>query len=249
MLTTCVHFQLGQHSASQRPSGHHALNGFLDGALRGLLYQVLKADSFNAANVSGVVIIDLISCLFADYVYLLGINHHDVVTGVHMGSVLRLVLSAQAIGNLSGHTAQSFARCIDDEPVTSDCFSFSTICLHVIPASGGASHSSGGSSDRCRPVPTLLFKEPCLRLPVHTAQTYIKSHLRAPEIIDLSFKGANFTTQGRHMEAYFTRPGGYLSACATGPPERKFRAAPGAQSCSEEGSMPDWRLLGPMERQ
>src|SRR5690625_6720539 len=62
-----------------------------------------------------------------------------------MGSVLRLVLSAQTVGNLGGHTPQSFACCIDDEPVTSDCFRFSTICLHVIPASGGASHYSGES--------------------------------------------------------------------------------------------------------
>src|SRR5690625_1924452 len=84
MLTTCVHFQLGQHSAPQWPFRHHALNGFLDGALWGFFYQVLEADSFNAADVSGVVIIDLVARLFAGHLYLLGINHHDVITGVNI---------------------------------------------------------------------------------------------------------------------------------------------------------------------
>src|SRR5690625_7886323 len=98
-----------------------ALNFFFDGALWGLFYQVLEADIFNAAYVSGVVIIDLIARLFAGHLYLLGINHHDVITGVHMGSVLRLVLSAQTVGNLGGHTPQSFACCIDDEIGRASC--------------------------------------------------------------------------------------------------------------------------------
>src|SRR5690625_7566728 len=106
MLTTCVHFQLGQHSAPQRPFRHHALNGFLDGALWGFFYQDLEADSFNAADVSGVVIIDLVARLFPGPRSFLAINHPAVITGVHLRSVPSLALPAQPAAHPAGHTPQ-----------------------------------------------------------------------------------------------------------------------------------------------
>ena len=51
---------------------------------------------------------------------LLGVDHHQVIAGINVRGVNRLVLAAQTAGQLGGQTAQRLAGCVDEVPVTLD---------------------------------------------------------------------------------------------------------------------------------
>jgi hypothetical protein len=81
------------------------------------LAQVLRLE---VADVPGEAVVHLVLQLVAGDVDLLGVDHDDVVAGVHVRGVDRLVLAAQARGDLRAQAAQGLAAGVDEVPVALD---------------------------------------------------------------------------------------------------------------------------------
>ncbi len=77
-------------------------------------------------------VINLVGGLGTGNTHLLGIDHDDVVAGINVRSVFRLVLATQAASDFGCQTTQGLAGSVDDKPVALDGFRFSSKSLHSI---------------------------------------------------------------------------------------------------------------------
>ena len=107
-----------------RPSGparQHALDRLLDDALGELaLEDRLGGALFDAADIAGVVVIDLLVALAAGEHHLVGVDDDDVVAVVHVGREGGLVLAAQAHGDDRREAADDEALGVDEKPFLLD---------------------------------------------------------------------------------------------------------------------------------
>ena len=62
-------------------------------------------------------VIDLGFRLVARHAQLVGVDDHDIIAGIDMGGVDRLVLAAQTMGDLGSEAPQNLVRCVDHDPV------------------------------------------------------------------------------------------------------------------------------------
>ncbi len=122
--------QLAEHAAAERILRQHALHGDLDHPLGMLAQELLERDRLDAADVAGVMVVDLVGELAAGDVDLPGIEHDDVVAHVHMRAVAWLVLALEAVGDLGREPSQGLAVGIDDEPVAAHVSRIGEYSLH-----------------------------------------------------------------------------------------------------------------------
>ena len=66
------------------------------------------------------MVIHLVFRFVAGNTYFLSVDHDDVIASIHVRRVLGLMLSAQARGDLGGHTTKGFSFCVDYVPVALD---------------------------------------------------------------------------------------------------------------------------------
>src|SRR5204863_244983 len=71
----------------------------------------------DAADIAGVMVIDLLLQLLAGQQDLGGIDDNDIVAAIHMRGVGRLVLAAQTHGDDGGQAAHNQAGGIDHDPL------------------------------------------------------------------------------------------------------------------------------------
>src|SRR3546814_14031316 len=76
--------------------------------------------SLEIADVPGEAVVHLVGQLVAGDVDLLGVDHDDVVAGVDVRGVDRLVLAAQAMREFGAEAAEGLAGGVDDVPVALD---------------------------------------------------------------------------------------------------------------------------------
>ena len=74
--------------------------------------------------------IHLVGELLAGELYLLGIDNHDIVTAIHIGSEHGLMFAPQHAGNHYGHTAQDKVLGVDQVPLFIDLRGLGGIGLH-----------------------------------------------------------------------------------------------------------------------
>src|SRR5690606_30146910 len=86
--------------------GQHAFNSDLNDTLRSTLVQLLEVDALETTRETGVAVVHLVLSLVTSDLNLLGIHDHDVVTGINVRSVLRLVLATQAAGNFGSRATK-----------------------------------------------------------------------------------------------------------------------------------------------
>ena len=125
-------FQLTVHVATQRVFRQHAFNRGLDHALRSFGDQLFEVDRLNPARETGVRVVHLVSGFSTSDTDLLSIDNNDVVTGVNVRSVFRLVLATQTARDLGGQTTQGLTSSVDDKPVALYCFWFSSKSFHSL---------------------------------------------------------------------------------------------------------------------
>src|SRR5690348_10561800 len=130
VLTAGEHVQLLEHAPAERVLRQHALDRELDGALRVLGEQFLERDRLDAADVPGVVVVDLVGELAPGDPDLLRVHHHDVIAHVDVRAVVGLVLALEAVGDLRGEPTQGLVAGVDDEPVTADGAGLGKYGLH-----------------------------------------------------------------------------------------------------------------------
>src|SRR6185437_1615869 len=136
MLAAGKHMQLAEHAPSERVLRQHPLDGELDRPLGVLGQQLLQRDRLDAADVAGVVEVDLVGQLAAGDVDLAGIDHNDVIAHVHVRAVGSLVLALEAMGNLGREPSEGLAARIDDEPVAAGVSGVNEYSLHGVSVIG-----------------------------------------------------------------------------------------------------------------
>src|SRR5690554_2202385 len=137
MFVAGINLELLEHSATQRRTRQHAFDSQLQDTLRRTLNQFFETHAFQAARKTGVVMINLGLGLVPGHANLVGVDHHDVITGIHVRRILRLVFATQAAGNLCGNTAQSLTFRIEQQPVVFNILWFGTKSLHVTSPKSG----------------------------------------------------------------------------------------------------------------
>src|SRR5579864_150772 len=124
MVAAGEYVKLAKHGSAERILREHALDGNLDGSLGMLVEQLLERDRLDTADVAGVVVVDLIGELPPGNADLASVHHHDVITHVYVGAVVRLVLTLEAVCNLRGQTSERFAFGINQIPIAADAAGF-----------------------------------------------------------------------------------------------------------------------------
>ena len=79
------------------------------------LQQLAERDALQVADVAGVLVVELVGELGAGDAYGAGVDDDDVIAKVLMRRIIRLVLALQAMRDLRGQTAQSFACRVDQD--------------------------------------------------------------------------------------------------------------------------------------
>src|SRR2546429_9222752 len=120
MLAACKHVQLPEHAPAERVLRQHALDRELDHALGVLAEKLLQSDRLYAADMAGMVVVDLVGELAPGDTDLLRIDHHDVVAHVHVRAVVSLVLALEAMSDLRGQPPERLVAGVDDEPIAPD---------------------------------------------------------------------------------------------------------------------------------
>ena len=91
MLWACINLQLAKDGTTEAILWDHAVNGTLDNKLRAALaYHAWSLDLF-AADPTREASINLLALLVSAKANLVGIDHHDEIAGVNVGSKNRLV--------------------------------------------------------------------------------------------------------------------------------------------------------------
>src|SRR4029077_20483764 len=160
MFAACKHVQLSEHAPAERVLRQHALDRELDHALGVLAEKLLQRDRLDAADMAGMVVVDLVGELAPGDTDLLGVDHHDVVAHVHVRAVISLVLALGAVGDLRGQPPERLAAGVDDEPIATDGTGPGKYGLHrtVGPKKGGEVYSSrcgNAKAPRERPLKGL----------------------------------------------------------------------------------------------
>jgi hypothetical protein len=93
VFCTSVNVELFEHFATHFSFGHHAANGELNNALRVTFLHALVWDFLQSTWVQGVVTVNLGVFFVARYGGLIGIDDHNVVTGVDVWRVLGLAFA------------------------------------------------------------------------------------------------------------------------------------------------------------
>src|ERR1700758_4502782 len=130
VLATGKHMKLLEHAPAEGILRQHALDGELDHPLRMLGQELLERDRLDAANVAGVVVVDLVAELAPGDADLLRVHDHDVIAHIDVGAVVSLVLALEAMGDLRGETPQRLVAGVDDEPVAADARGLGKYGLH-----------------------------------------------------------------------------------------------------------------------
>ncbi|SCM70588.1 hypothetical protein KL86DES1_10499 [uncultured Desulfovibrio sp.] len=125
-----VNLEFLQHGATQAILGQHALHGSHQDA-GGLVGQhVAENGGLETADPAGVPVIFFIGHFFAGNFDLFAVNYHDKVPVIHMRGEFRLVLAAQAVGDLAGQTTEHLILSVNHEPFAIDVFGGGAERLH-----------------------------------------------------------------------------------------------------------------------
>ena len=132
MSITRINAQLLDHLPAKAVLRQHTLNCELDGSLRCMLDQFLEAHTLQAADVAGVAVVHLVRPLVPGNTYLFRVDDNNVVAGVDVRRVHRLVLPAQPQRDFRCQPTQSFISSINELPVPPHFGRFRSKCLHDV---------------------------------------------------------------------------------------------------------------------
>src|SRR5262249_2891769 len=114
------HVQLPEHAPAERVLRQHPLHCKLDRPFRVLVQELLECDRLDAADVAGVVVVDLVAELATCDTDLLRVHDDDVITHVDVRAVISLVLALQAMGNLRSETTERLVAGVAHDPTAAE---------------------------------------------------------------------------------------------------------------------------------
>ena len=117
MLGAIVEVQSAHLVAAKRAARDHPLDGlFQDPLGEAALEDLVGGDLFQATDIAGVLVIDLVLQLAAGEAHLAGVDHHDMVAAIDVRGVARLMLAAQDVGDDRRDATDHQAFGIDQMP-------------------------------------------------------------------------------------------------------------------------------------
>src|SRR6185436_8051771 len=138
MFGTGIDPQVAELHPRERSPGQHALDGLLDDPLgKFALEDRARRALLDAADIAGVMAIDLVLALPAGQHDLFRVDDDDVVAIVDMRSEGRLVLSAQPHGHDAGETTDDKTGRVDHDPLLLDIGGLGRKSLHDMSSMNG----------------------------------------------------------------------------------------------------------------
>src|SRR5215469_2297972 len=159
VLATGKHMELLEHAPAEGILRQHALDRELDRPLGMLGEELLERDRLDAADVAGVVVVDLVGELAPGDADLLRVHHHDVIAHIDVGAVVSLVLALQTMGDLRGEAPQRLVARVDDEPVAADGRGLGKYGLHRSLVAAGLRSAPVPSSAAAKKRRASLLKQ------------------------------------------------------------------------------------------
>src|SRR5271165_895603 len=131
MVGASVDPKISELHTRKRSAWQHALDGFLDDPLRKLALEYrARGALLDAADIAGVMTVDLLFTLLAGEHNFFRVYDNDVVAIVYMRRVGRLVLAAQPHGHNRRQTADDEAGGVDLHPFFLDIDRLGRVSLH-----------------------------------------------------------------------------------------------------------------------
>src|SRR4029434_11056268 len=120
MLFGGVDLQLLDHRVPERAFGKHALYCQMQRTARGAFLHFLEIGFVDATGVTAVAVIRLVFAFIAAHAKLRSVAHDDVIAGVDVWRVLRLVLAVQTQSDLACKAADNLFIAVKQQPGTLD---------------------------------------------------------------------------------------------------------------------------------
>ena len=117
MLRSCVNVQIAEDLVTKAGLREHSFDGPPYEFGRSLCKDLLRSRETLSTRITGVTDINTIVHLVSLEHDLLGVDHDDVVTAVHVRGVARLVLATEDKSDPGSKTAECQICSIDDEPL------------------------------------------------------------------------------------------------------------------------------------
>ena len=133
MLGAFIDVKFAKNGPAEAVVGNHALDGAFDDELGMTGPAGLGSLGLVSADVTGVAHVLLLGFLFAGEDGFFGVDNDNMVTGIDVVGIDRLVLAAQENGGLFGHTSNDLVVGIKNIPFTFDLFGFGTESFHREP--------------------------------------------------------------------------------------------------------------------
>ena len=117
VLAAGIDVEVAVEGVTQSVLGKHTTDGMFKNTL-GMSCQHFGGCCLTlSSGISGIMLINLVSHLFAGEDNLLGVDDDNVVAAINVRSVTRLCFASQDVGYASGETANGLVFCIDQYPL------------------------------------------------------------------------------------------------------------------------------------
>ena len=117
MLRTCIDVQVVDELVTETGLGKHAFHCSPDQLGRTLLQDLCRCSETLSTRISGVANIYTVGHLLSLESHLLGVDHDDIVTAVHVRSEARLGLATEDKRNPGSQTSECEISSINDDPL------------------------------------------------------------------------------------------------------------------------------------
>ena len=108
------------HGVAEFGFWQHAFDRDFDEAFWPAGADLSSGEFFQTPRVTGVVLIDLYVFLIAGESDFVGVDHDDIVAGVDVWGIFRVVFATEDGRDAGADTAEGFSVSVDDEPLTVD---------------------------------------------------------------------------------------------------------------------------------
>lgn len=151
-----IDVKLAENGTTEAVMGNHALDGALDDQLGMAGTAGLGGFGLVPADISGVAHVLLLRFLFTGENGFFRVNNDNMITGIDVVGVDRLVLAPQEDGGLFGHTPDNLVVGIKNIPFAFDLFGFGAESFHREPKikprrTGSVKDFRGKNKTRLRP--------------------------------------------------------------------------------------------------
>ena len=116
--------QFLDHGIAEFGFGQHAFHSDFDEALWFAGADLGSGEFFQTTGVTGVVLVDLYVFLIAGESDFIGVDNDDVVAGVDVWGVFRVMFAPEDRGYAGAEAAKGFTVSVNDKPFVVDFFLF-----------------------------------------------------------------------------------------------------------------------------